>query len=88
MLGGLSPGKEDIVTDMHAVAAQLTEAFNSHSPAVVGRLYSADQVTLLPGLPQPVAGKNTPIPFKVPLERAAAPQKTDITSAVRKVLHL
>jgi pyruvate dehydrogenase E1 component beta subunit len=35
-----------------------------------------------------VAGKNTPIPFNVHLERAAVPQEADITSAVRKVLHL
>ncbi len=35
-----------------------------------------------------VAGKNTPIPFNVHLERAAVPQEADITGAVRKVLHL
>lgn len=42
--------------DLNAVAVQLTQAFNSHDPAAVGQLYSADQVTLLPGLP-PVVGK-------------------------------
>lgn len=76
------------MTDMYAVTAQLTEVFNSHSPAVVGRLCSADHVTLLPGFPQPVAGKNTPIPFNVHLGRAAVPHEADITSAARKVLHL
>jgi len=35
-----------------------------------------------------VAGKNTPIPFNVNLERAAVPQEADIMGAVRKVLHL
>ena len=35
-----------------------------------------------------VAGKNTPIPFNVHLERAAVPQEPDIMDAVRKVLHL
>jgi len=35
-----------------------------------------------------VAGKNTPIPFNVNLERAAVPQEPDIMDAVRKVLHL
>lgn len=35
-----------------------------------------------------VAGKNTPIPFNVQLERAAVPQEPDIMNAVRKVLHL
>jgi pyruvate/2-oxoglutarate/acetoin dehydrogenase E1 component len=35
-----------------------------------------------------VAGKNTPIPFNVQLERASVPQEPDIISAVRKVLHL
>jgi len=35
-----------------------------------------------------VAGKNTPIPFNVHLERAAVPQEADITNAVKKVLHL
>jgi pyruvate dehydrogenase E1 component beta subunit len=35
-----------------------------------------------------VAGKNTPIPFNVQLERAAVPQEADITDAVRKVLNL
>ncbi len=35
-----------------------------------------------------VAGKNTPIPFNVHLERAAVPQEPDIIGAVRKVLHL
>jgi predicted ester cyclase len=42
--------------DLNATANQLTQAFNSHDPAAVGELYSADQVTLLPGLP-PVAGR-------------------------------
>ena len=42
--------------DLNATAVQLTQAFNSHDPAAVGRLYSADQVTVLPGLP-PVAGR-------------------------------
>jgi pyruvate dehydrogenase E1 component beta subunit len=35
-----------------------------------------------------VAGRNTPIPFNVHLERAAVPQEADIMGAVRKVLHL
>ena len=35
-----------------------------------------------------VAGKNTPIPFNVQLERAAVPQEPDIIGAVRTVLHL
>lgn len=35
-----------------------------------------------------VAGKNTPIPFNVHLERASVPQEPDIMNAVRKVLHL
>lgn len=35
-----------------------------------------------------VAGKNTPIPFNVQLERAAVPQEPDIINAVKKVLHL
>jgi len=35
-----------------------------------------------------VAGKNTPIPFNVHLERASVPQEGDIIEAVRKVLHL
>jgi pyruvate/2-oxoglutarate/acetoin dehydrogenase E1 component len=35
-----------------------------------------------------VAGKNTPIPFNVHLERASVPQEPDIVGAVRKVLHL
>jgi steroid delta-isomerase-like uncharacterized protein len=42
--------------DLNATAVQLIQAFNSHDPAAVGQLYSADQVTLLPGLPH-VAGK-------------------------------
>jgi len=35
-----------------------------------------------------MAGKNTPIPFNVHLEKASVPQEADITGAVRKVLHL
>jgi len=35
-----------------------------------------------------VAGKNTPIPFNVHLERASVPQESDVIEAVRKVLHL
>jgi pyruvate dehydrogenase E1 component beta subunit len=35
-----------------------------------------------------VAGKNTPIPFNVHLERASVPQEGDIIEAVRRVLHL
>jgi pyruvate dehydrogenase E1 component beta subunit len=35
-----------------------------------------------------VAGKNTPIPFNVHLERASVPQEGDIVEAVRRVLHL
>jgi len=35
-----------------------------------------------------VAGKNTPIPFNVNLERASVPQEADVVNAVRKVLHL
>jgi len=35
-----------------------------------------------------VAGKNTPIPFNVNLERAVVPQEADIMGAVSKVLHL
>jgi pyruvate dehydrogenase E1 component beta subunit len=35
-----------------------------------------------------VAGKNTPIPFNVRLEKASVPQEPDIIGAVRKVLHL
>jgi len=35
-----------------------------------------------------VAGKNTPIPFNVQLERASVPQEGDIIEAVRRVLHL
>jgi pyruvate dehydrogenase E1 component beta subunit len=35
-----------------------------------------------------VAGKNTPIPFNVHLERASVPQEPDVIGAVRKVLHL
>ena len=35
-----------------------------------------------------VAGKNTPIPFNVHLETAGVPKEADITSAVRRVLHL
>ena len=35
-----------------------------------------------------VAGKNTPIPFNVQLEKASVPQEPDIMNAVRKVLHL
>ena len=42
--------------DLNAIANQLTQAFNSHDPATVGRLYSADQITLLPGL-LPVEGR-------------------------------
>lgn len=45
------------MSDMNAIAVRLTQAFNSHDPAAVGRLYSAEQITLLPGLPQPVAGR-------------------------------
>jgi pyruvate/2-oxoglutarate/acetoin dehydrogenase E1 component len=35
-----------------------------------------------------VAGKNTPIPFNVNLERASVPQEVDIIRAVKKVLSL
>ena len=35
-----------------------------------------------------VAGKNTPIPFNVHLERASVPQEEDIIIAVRKMLNL
>jgi pyruvate/2-oxoglutarate/acetoin dehydrogenase E1 component len=35
-----------------------------------------------------VAGKNTPIPFNVHLEKASVPQEGDIIEAVRRVLHL
>ena len=35
-----------------------------------------------------VAGKNTPIPFNVQLEKASVPQEADVIEAVRKVLHL
>jgi predicted ester cyclase len=42
--------------DLNAIATQLTQAFNNHDPAGVGRLYSPDQSTLLPGLP-PVEGR-------------------------------
>jgi pyruvate/2-oxoglutarate/acetoin dehydrogenase E1 component len=35
-----------------------------------------------------VAGKNTPIPFNVHLERASVPQEADIVQAVKRVLHL
>lgn len=35
-----------------------------------------------------VAGKNTPIPFNVHLEKASVAQEPDIINAVRKVLHL
>jgi pyruvate dehydrogenase E1 component beta subunit len=35
-----------------------------------------------------VAGKNTPIPFNVQLEKASVPQEADVIEAVQKVLHL
>ncbi|MBL7184726.1 MAG: alpha-ketoacid dehydrogenase subunit beta [Phycisphaerae bacterium] len=35
-----------------------------------------------------VAGKNTPIPFNVQLEKACVPQEADIIEAVQRVLHL
>ena len=35
-----------------------------------------------------VAGKNTPIPYNVELERAAVPQEQDIDAAVRRSLNL
>ena len=35
-----------------------------------------------------VAGKNTPIPFNVNLEKAAVPQEHDIIEAVRRSLHM
>jgi len=35
-----------------------------------------------------VAGKNTPIPFNVQLEKACVPQQANIIEAVQKVLHL
>jgi pyruvate dehydrogenase E1 component beta subunit len=35
-----------------------------------------------------VAGKNTPIPFNVQLEKASVPQEADVIKAVQKVLHL
>ena len=35
-----------------------------------------------------VAGKNTPIPFNVQLEKASVPQQADVIEAVQKVLHL
>ena len=43
--------------DLNATANQLTHAFNSHDPAAVGELYSADQVTLLPIQPESKAYK-------------------------------
>jgi len=43
--------------DRNAIAAQLTKAFNSHAPAAIGLLYSEEQVTLLPGFPEPVRGR-------------------------------
>jgi len=42
--------------DLSAIATKLIKAFNSHDPAGVGRIYSPDQITLLPGLP-PVEGR-------------------------------
>lgn len=35
-----------------------------------------------------VAGKNTPIPFNINLERASAPQENDIIEAVKRSLHV
>jgi pyruvate dehydrogenase E1 component beta subunit len=35
-----------------------------------------------------VAGRNTPIPFNVQLEKAAVPQEPDIVAAVKKCLHV
>ena len=35
-----------------------------------------------------LAGKNTPIPFNVQLEKASVPQEADVIEAVEEVLHL
>ena len=45
------------MSDTSAIAARLTQAFNSHDLAAVARLYSVDQITLLPGAPQPIIGR-------------------------------
>lgn len=45
------------MSDTNTIAARLTQAFNSHDPAAVGQLYSIDQITLLPGAPQPIVGR-------------------------------
>ena len=54
----------------------------------VASIVHAEAFDLLDAPIEILAGKNTPIPFNVHLERAAVPQEADITSAVRKVLHL
>jgi steroid delta-isomerase-like uncharacterized protein len=44
--------------DLKAVASSLIAAFNGHDAERLASLYTDDQVTVLPGLPEPVRGRN------------------------------
>ncbi len=54
----------------------------------IASIIQAEAFDFLDAPIETVAGKNTPIPFNVHLERASVPQESDSVEAVRRVLHL
>lgn len=52
-----APTVKDPVDAQKELATRLVAAFNSHDAARLASLYTEDQVTLVPGAPEPVRGR-------------------------------
>jgi pyruvate dehydrogenase E1 component beta subunit len=76
---------ESVRRTEHVVIAQ--EAVRRGGVAAdIASMLQAEAFDYLDAPIEIVAGKNTPIPFNLNLEKATVPQEEDIAAAVRRVL--